>query len=52
LHVLGMPPAFVLSQNQTLKFMTDIQAPRENSEAPAPASLRAVPAQIHITVDM
>ena len=23
LHVLGMPPAFVLSQNQTLKFMSD-----------------------------
>jgi hypothetical protein len=23
LHVLSMPPAFVLSQNQTLKFMTD-----------------------------
>jgi hypothetical protein len=22
LHVLGMPPAFVLSQDQTLKFMT------------------------------
>jgi hypothetical protein len=24
--VLGMPPAFVLSQNQTLKLMTDIKA--------------------------
>jgi hypothetical protein len=23
LHVLGMPPAFVLSQNQTLKLMYD-----------------------------
>jgi len=32
--------------------MTDIQAPWENTVAPAPASLGAVPAQIHITVDM
>ena len=24
LHVLGMPPAFVLSQNQTLKLMYDL----------------------------
>ena len=28
LHVLGMPPAFVLSQNQTLKLMYD-RAPEE-----------------------
>jgi hypothetical protein len=28
LHVLGMPPAFVLSQNQTLKLMYD-QPPAE-----------------------
>ena len=26
LHVLGMPPAFVLSQDQTLKFMTEYKA--------------------------
>ena len=24
LHVLGMPPAFVLSQDQTLEFNTDL----------------------------
>jgi hypothetical protein len=24
LHVLGMPPAFVLSQDQTLKFIPDL----------------------------
>src|SRR3546814_7690213 len=29
LHVLGMPPAFVLSQDQTLKLMSSHQA-REN----------------------
>ena len=28
LHVLGMPPAFVLSQNQTLKLMSDHRRPR------------------------
>ena len=27
LHVLGMPPAFVLSQNQTLKLMSDHRRP-------------------------
>ena len=26
LHVLGMPPAFILSHDQTLKFMSDIIA--------------------------
>ena len=51
LHVLGMPPAFVLSQNQTLKFMSDKPA-RGKTRTGRPASLGAVPAQIHITVDM
>ena len=34
LHVLGMPPAFVLSQDQTLKFVSHtMRAPRNKSEA-------------------
>ena len=30
LHVLGMPPAFVLSQEQTLKFMSNLQPAKAN----------------------
>jgi hypothetical protein len=28
LHVLGMPPAFVLSQDQTLKFVSNLTTAR------------------------
>ena len=45
LHVLGMPPAFVLSQNQTLKFMSN-KPPQGKTRSSKPASLGAVPAQL------
>ena len=44
MHVLGMPPAFVLSQNQTLKLMYD---PIGWNIPIGPASPGAVPAQIY-----
>ncbi len=51
LHVLGMPPAFVLSQNQTLKFMTDKPDPGENLN-PASRHLREPFLHFTYTVDM
>ena len=46
LHVLGMPPAFVLSQDQTLKLMTDQQRRKLKACEHRGPSLGAVPAQI------
>ena len=40
LHVLGTPPAFVLSQNQTLVFNSFSVHPRANREWPFAVSLR------------
>jgi hypothetical protein len=39
LHVLGTPPAFVLSQDQTLKFDSLQQAPIETLASSGPLSL-------------
>jgi hypothetical protein len=33
LHVLGMPPAFVLSQDQTLKFVSQYKTARRKTPA-------------------
>ncbi len=43
LHVLGMPPAFVLSQDQTLKLTSipPLQAPPEQKPLPATPQARA-----------
>src|SRR3546814_7259987 len=38
LHVLGMPPAFVLSQDQTLRLIAQHQQPSLAAQPPAPSS--------------
>ena len=38
LHVLGMPPAFVLSQDQTLRLIAQTQQPSIAAKPPDPSS--------------